>query len=324
MGNDGGSIPKRSELVKQKAKKEKQDENLKAIARWFYCALSKKELSEPIVADELGKLYNKEAIIEYLLDPKEAYGDADKICNHVKSLKDVKVLKLLENPERNHVRSKTDDPAYTKHSPLFICPILQKEMNGRNGFVFIWDCGCVVSKEAVKMMGGDTCLNCGKQYEKENIIKIYPAQEELQEAIENMKMRREKRKMLKKKNKESLKDSKKILKDSSKSKEDNVDKSTINNTSSDSTNDRKKRKEAYLETKSSNKKRAGDRTIPSQSINSTVPASRIIEQYSIPVNQSLKQNSAVLNSIFLSEADKKRNDDNKNYLFKGTFNRYVA
>lgn len=43
-------------------------------------------LQEPIVACALGKLYNKDAIIEYLLD-KTAYGDGDDICGHIRSLK---------------------------------------------------------------------------------------------------------------------------------------------------------------------------------------------------------------------------------------------
>ena len=34
----------------------------------------------------LGKLYNKDSIIEYLLD-KSAYGDGKKICGHIRSLK---------------------------------------------------------------------------------------------------------------------------------------------------------------------------------------------------------------------------------------------
>ena len=34
----------------------------------------------------LGKLYNKDALLEYLLD-HAAYGDGDEICGHIKSLK---------------------------------------------------------------------------------------------------------------------------------------------------------------------------------------------------------------------------------------------
>lgn len=34
----------------------------------------------------LGKLYNKDAIIEYLLD-RSVYGDGEEICGHIRSLK---------------------------------------------------------------------------------------------------------------------------------------------------------------------------------------------------------------------------------------------
>jgi hypothetical protein len=41
MGNDGGSIPRRIELVKEKPKDVKFNPDLERIAAWFYCALSK-------------------------------------------------------------------------------------------------------------------------------------------------------------------------------------------------------------------------------------------------------------------------------------------
>jgi hypothetical protein len=41
MGNDGGSIPYRIDLVKTKAKEEKTDEKGLARALWLLCALSK-------------------------------------------------------------------------------------------------------------------------------------------------------------------------------------------------------------------------------------------------------------------------------------------
>ena len=43
-------------------------------------------LQEPIVSCALGKLYNKDAILEYLLD-KSSYGDGEVICGHIRSLK---------------------------------------------------------------------------------------------------------------------------------------------------------------------------------------------------------------------------------------------
>lgn len=38
------------------------------------------------MADPLGKLYNKDAMIEYLLD-KSSYGDGEMICPYVTSVK---------------------------------------------------------------------------------------------------------------------------------------------------------------------------------------------------------------------------------------------
>lgn len=45
-----------------------------------------KILREPVVSCRLGRLYNKDALIEFLLD-RSIYGDGENICGHVKSLK---------------------------------------------------------------------------------------------------------------------------------------------------------------------------------------------------------------------------------------------
>lgn len=106
MGNDGGSIPLRRELVKSKPKQEQRDEQNVLRALWLFCALSKvssrrckqivrsiadkvlhqNPLAAPITADPLGKLYNKQSIIEFLLD-REKFGDGDRICGYVKNSK---------------------------------------------------------------------------------------------------------------------------------------------------------------------------------------------------------------------------------------------
>jgi hypothetical protein len=48
--------------------------------------LYQRPLAQPVVADPLGKLYNKDAIIEYLLD-RTSFGDGDQICGYVKGVK---------------------------------------------------------------------------------------------------------------------------------------------------------------------------------------------------------------------------------------------
>jgi hypothetical protein len=41
MGNDGGSIPDRRDLVRNKPKAEQADKANQTRAKWFFCALSK-------------------------------------------------------------------------------------------------------------------------------------------------------------------------------------------------------------------------------------------------------------------------------------------
>lgn len=55
MGADGGTIPKRCELVRNKKKKEKIDRNVEAATKWRTCQSSQDSLKKPIVACKLGR-----------------------------------------------------------------------------------------------------------------------------------------------------------------------------------------------------------------------------------------------------------------------------
>ena len=68
MGNDGGSIPKRSEVVKHKKNDVEVDKQAKNFAKSSLCAMSKEPLRHPIVACRRGLLYNKEHLIKRLLE----------------------------------------------------------------------------------------------------------------------------------------------------------------------------------------------------------------------------------------------------------------
>jgi len=48
--------------------------------------VTQKPLARPVVLDPLGKMYNKDSIIEYLLD-RSKYGDGDQICGYIKGVK---------------------------------------------------------------------------------------------------------------------------------------------------------------------------------------------------------------------------------------------
>ncbi|KAJ7684801.1 DUF602-domain-containing protein [Mycena polygramma] len=168
MGNDGGSIPDRRDLVRNKPKAEALDKANQTRARWGFCALSKRRLQEPIVSCALGKLYNKDAIIEFLLD-RDAYGDGENICGHIRSLKDLKTLTLTPNPAPVQP---TTEPS---ERPQFVCPLTLKEMNGATPFVYLRPCGCVFSAAGLSALRStppdgereaekDTCPQCATKY----------------------------------------------------------------------------------------------------------------------------------------------------------------
>ena len=60
------------------------------LYKWQHCHLTQQKLIKPIVACELGFLYNKEAIIEKLLDSKgnkDSSSSNNDLASHIKSLK---------------------------------------------------------------------------------------------------------------------------------------------------------------------------------------------------------------------------------------------
>lgn len=203
MGNDGGSIPRRIELVKEKAKDIVLNPDLERAALWLFCALSKLPLEQPIVSDGLGKLYNQDAIIEYLLDPT-VYGDGDKICSHITSFKDTKKLNLTPNPifKDKETNLETMNNLEKNMNGKFICPISMKEMNGKHRFVYLDTCGCVFAEQALKEIPSKECVTCGKPFDAENIIVINPTkkeeQEKMKKAMEEKKARAKAEKKAKK------------------------------------------------------------------------------------------------------------------------------
>ncbi|VDL96212.1 unnamed protein product [Schistocephalus solidus] len=174
MGGDGGSIPRRVELVRNKREQEKAEKSALNAARWKHCALSEQPLRQPIVACKLGRLYNKEAIIEKLLDSTKF---SSKAADHIKRLKDVRELKLTPDTSENQSPAGTIPSAEGK-SEKFCCPIMNIEMNGSYPFVFSWVCGCVVSKRAFDAVKDSACLLCSKKYEPKDIILLNPESEE--------------------------------------------------------------------------------------------------------------------------------------------------
>lgn len=198
MGCDGGTIPKRHELVKGPKKVEKVDKNAELAAKWKYCALSQEKLRRPIVACELGRLYNKDAVIEYLLD-KSAERPNIEVAAHIRGIKDVKELNLTDNPAWEGERRNTKGDCYEDmHCAMFICPVVGLEMNGKHKFCFLQTCGCVFSDRAIREVKTEICHKCGDPFQDDDIVVLNGTKEEQEKLQKTMEIRRAKAKTEKK------------------------------------------------------------------------------------------------------------------------------
>lgn len=167
MGCDGGTIPKRNEVVKNKQKDKTRDKNSDLSAKWQFCAISGLRLKKPIVSCQLGRLYNKDAIIEHLLEQRAGEASSSRpLISPIKSLKDVKDLKLREKQDFDGAHQATSGSEQFKAQ--FVCPISGLDINGKYKFYFLWTCGCVFSERALKEVPNDQkCILCSKSYSPE-------------------------------------------------------------------------------------------------------------------------------------------------------------
>ncbi|KAF5877847.1 putative duf602 domain-containing protein [Botrytis fragariae] len=175
MGNDGGSIPTRRELVKEAARNPNTSE-LKATLHesqthaWTYCPLSNKPLTRPIVSDCAGTLYNKDAILEQLLPkdddvPASVIKEKEEILQgRVKGLRDIVEVKFSTVKEDKEEKK--------------ICPITSKELGAGTRAVYLVPCGHAFSEVAIKELKSDTCVECNEGYTAENVISILPISKE--------------------------------------------------------------------------------------------------------------------------------------------------
>lgn len=199
MGCDGGTIPKRQEIVKNKKQDPAKDKDADRSAKWQFCALSGLRLKRPIVACLLGRLYNKDAIIEYLLDQKSS-ADAttsNSVVSHIKSLRNVRELTLKDRTgSSNEATTSSDDHLRAQ----FVCPTTGLEMNGRYKFYLIFTCGCVISERAFKQIPNDNkCIYCSKPYDPAlDLIVINAEDEDLKMMKERLAIRKRRLKLDKK------------------------------------------------------------------------------------------------------------------------------
>ncbi|MCJ1251714.1 hypothetical protein MMC30_008949 [Trapelia coarctata] len=181
MGNDGGSIPKRRELVQEAARlptaseiKETQQEQ--QGYHWTTCPLSHQPLKPPIVSDSSGMLYNKDAILEFLLPagdgtPGMSKSDNEEVLDgRVRSLRDVVEVKFSTAEDGGEgVKGRASPKA-----PKWVCPITNKALGPGVKAVYLVPCGHAFLEAAVKEVPGDNCLQCNEPYTTDNVVSIIP------------------------------------------------------------------------------------------------------------------------------------------------------
>ena len=176
--------------------------------KWRHCALTQEPLDKPVVACELGRLYNKEAIIEKQLNAKSEGKSESNTADHIKSLKDVKELQLEPNPAFKDKVTVGDGGYIDSQRSPWICPLTSQEMNGRFPFVFDWSNGKVMSQRAHKMLKEDKVSAIAE----ENLIILNP-EDNGELMFTKMEARRARIKAAKKAEKEKRKAEKSVTND---------------------------------------------------------------------------------------------------------------
>ncbi|KAI0517913.1 Rtf2 RING-finger-domain-containing protein [Xylaria bambusicola] len=194
MGNDGGSIPKRRELVKEAARLPTTSE-LKATAleslthAWTTCPIS----SEPLdphntVSDSRGRLYNYETVLRCLMpsadanepaaEEKQSQEAAEFARSGIRSLKDV--VKLRFNIRKDE-----------KRGEIRTCPLSMKELGPSTRAVYVVPCGHVFTEIVVRELlaaeessGADAapekrsnCPECSEAFPLRDLVPILPVDE---------------------------------------------------------------------------------------------------------------------------------------------------
>lgn len=194
-----------------------------AKSLWTSCALTGEALKEPIVTCELGKLYNRDSVIEFLMkDGVFVYSQEDLKKNgfgHIVSLKSVFEVKLTRNETANLKKPVNVDETTSYVPGLFVCPVTQLETNGIHPFCALRACGHVISEKALNLFAAmSACPVCSTPYTSDGIYPIYGNESAVADLEKRMQLKRkngssEKKRKEKKQKKEKKEKRRKVAKD---------------------------------------------------------------------------------------------------------------
>lgn len=186
-GGDGGSTGAESrdcylEMYKGK-KRDKVNPAEEKLAKWTTCHLSGEPLSPPCCADELGNLYNKDAVVRALVSKT-----VPKFLPHITGLKALTAVKLEPNPHAKSGRgaARTAADFQPSNEAEWVCPVSGLEMNGRFRFVLLRPSGVVVSEKALKEAKAAVLEVVGAEWGPDDVLVLNPEGEELDRARERV------------------------------------------------------------------------------------------------------------------------------------------
>lgn len=172
MGNDGGSIPKRRELVKESARLPTASE-LKATAleslahAWTTCPLSSEPVdpATTVVSDWRGRLYNYESVLQCLMPSSSdstlpETQQAEFARTGIRGLKDVVKLKFALRKDE-------------KGREFRACPVSMKELGAGMKAVYVVPCGHVFADVAIKetiASSSATTTAAGKEKNEKGVV----------------------------------------------------------------------------------------------------------------------------------------------------------
>ncbi|CAK7243743.1 MAG: Replication termination factor 2 [Sporothrix thermara] len=189
MGNDGGSIPTRRELVKNAARPKTVSE-LKETAQeaqahaWKYDPINGDEIDlQNVVSDWRGRIYNSETVLHRLMDEKGMEAASAKqereAAQDLSSPASDKIGQSMSFGEtgirsiRDVVRLKCH--AYTPRDSDLLrwqCPMTMRDIGLGARAVYLVPCGHVFSELAVDKFPDNSCVECSTPFEASDIIPI--------------------------------------------------------------------------------------------------------------------------------------------------------
>eukprot|EP01025_Chloroclados_australasicus_P045196 TRINITY_DN4931_c1_g1_i1.p2 TRINITY_DN4931_c1_g1~~TRINITY_DN4931_c1_g1_i1.p2 ORF type:complete len:257 (-),score=15.03 TRINITY_DN4931_c1_g1_i1:478-1248(-) len=175
----GGSISTTKTYEVQTSEK-----GVQLAAKWSTCSLSGEKLQSPIVMDYLGSLYNKSAVLEFLLSKKNIFVNdqsMDRYYNqqraskfgyeHLQTIKDVFEVHFTPNTDK-------EDPGKDFYPP-YVCPVTDLRC-GVHPFSALSKCGHAFSDRAIREMKDGRCATCSSKFQSvEDVIPINGTQEQV-------------------------------------------------------------------------------------------------------------------------------------------------